>query len=170
MCWNSEAPEPYDLINIRLSDHITPYQYVSDYYLDEFEPETEPYFMQEGHESQLGDGFNIPDDNPEESIEGEENLDENSDESNREEATGEEATGEQPTQEEGTGENPDAPTTGEDNYWPPEDGNGSEGIQEDSTEQFNYEENTQEYYEENTEEYYDNGTGSEDFDRSQNEV
>ncbi|WP_051683093.1 LCP family protein [Salinicoccus luteus] len=160
-----DAPEPYDLINIRLSDYITPYDYVSDYYLNEFEPEGEPYFMQEGYESQLGDGFNMPDDNPEESIEGEENLDENSGESSREEATGE-----QPPQEEGTGENPDAPTTEEDNYWPPEDGNGSEGIQEDSTEQFNYEENTQEYYEENTEEYYDNGTGSEDFDRSQNEV
>ncbi|WP_271397000.1 LCP family protein [Salinicoccus roseus] len=147
-----DAPDPYDLINIRLSDHIVPYQFVDDYYLNEFEPEGEPYFMQEGYESRFGDGFSIPEDNPEDSIEGEENP---------EEATDEEATGEQPMQEETTGEMPQEPTTEEDNYWPPEDGNGSEGIQEESTEQFNYEENT--------EEYYDNGTGSAEFDRAQNE-
>ncbi|WP_271400371.1 LCP family protein [Salinicoccus roseus] len=147
-----DAPDPYDLINIRLSDHIVPYQFVDDYYLNEFEPEGEPYFMQEGYESRFGNGFNIQEDNPEDSIEGEENP---------EEATGEEATGEQPIQEEATGEMPGEQTTEEDNYWPPEDGNGSEGIQEESTEQFNYEENT--------EEYYDNGTGSAEFDRAQNE-
>ncbi|MEZ2457765.1 LCP family protein [Salinicoccus roseus] len=147
-----DAPDPYDLINIRLSDHIVPYQFVDDYYLNEFEPEGEPYFMQEGYESRFGNGFNIQEDNPEDSIEGEENP---------EETTGEEAAGEQPMQEETTGEMPQEPTTEEDNYWPPEDGNGSEGIQEESTEQFNYEENT--------EEYYDNGTGSAEFDRAQNE-
>lgn len=147
-----DEPDPYDLINIRLSDHIVPYQFVDDYYLNEFEPEGEPYFMQEGYESRFGNGFNIQEDNPEDSIEGEENP---------EETTGEEATGEQPMQEEATGEMPQEPTTEEDNYWPPEDGNGSEGIQEESTEQFNYEENT--------EEYYDNGTGSAEFDRAQNE-
>ena len=74
-----------------------------------------------------------------------------------------------PVEEETTGELPQEPTTEEDNYWPPEDGNGSEDIQEESTEQFNYEENTEEYYEENTGEYYDNGTGSADLDRAQNE-
>lgn len=164
-----KEPDPYDLINVRLSDHIVPYQFVDDYYLNEFEPEGEPYFMQEGYESRFGNGFNIPDDNPEDSIEGEENVEEESGEPNPEEATGEEATGEQPIQEEATGEMPQEPTTEEDNYWPPEDGNGSEGIQEESTEQFNYEENTEEYYEENTGEYYDNGTGSAEFDRAQNE-
>lgn len=147
-----DEPDPYDLINIRLSDHIVPYQFVDDYYLNEFEPEGEPYFVQEGYESRFGNGFNIQEDNPEDSIEGEENPDE---------TTGEEATGEQPMQEEATGEMPGEQTTEEDNYWPPEDGNGSEGIQEESTEQFNYEENT--------EEYYDNGSGSADLDRAQNE-
>ncbi|WP_434120975.1 LCP family protein [Salinicoccus roseus] len=155
-----DEPDPYDLINIRLSDHIVPYQFVDDYYLNEFEPEGEPFFMQEGYESRFGNGFNIQEDNPEDSIEGEENP---------EETTSEEGTGEQPMQEEATGEMPREPTTEEDNYWPPEDGNGSEGIQEESTEQFNYEEDTEEYYEENTGEYYDNGTGSADWDRAQNE-
>jgi hypothetical protein len=156
-----KEPDPYDLINIRLSDHIVPYQFVDDYYLNEFEPEEEPYFMQEGYESRFGDGFSIPEDNPEDSIEGEDDVEEASGEPSPEEATGEEATGEQPMQEEATGEMPGEQTTEEDNYWPPEDGNGSEGIQEESTEQFNYEENT--------EEYYDNGTGSADLDRAQNE-
>jgi len=66
-----EEPEPYDLINVRLMDYITPYQYVEDYYLEEFEPEEPPYFMQEGYELQFGDGFDIPESTPEESIEGE---------------------------------------------------------------------------------------------------
>src|SRR5699024_9496854 len=70
-----EEPEPYDLINVRLMDHITPYQYVDDYYLEEFEPEQPPYFMQEGYEPQFGDGFDIPESNPEESIEGEDDPD-----------------------------------------------------------------------------------------------
>ncbi|KKK33981.1 alpha/beta hydrolase [Salinicoccus sediminis] len=70
-----EEPEPYDLINVRLMDYITPYQYVDDYYLEEFEPQQPAYFMQEGYEPQFGDGFDIPESNPEESIEGEDDPD-----------------------------------------------------------------------------------------------
>ncbi|MCG1009965.1 LCP family protein [Salinicoccus sp. ID82-1] len=167
---NLEAPEPYDLINIRLSDYIVPYQYVDDYYLNEFVPETVPYFMQEGYTSDIGNGFNMGEEDPEASIEGEGNIESSSEEPTGE-STSEDATTEQGTSQEGA-------TTEEDDYWAPEDGNGSESIQEDSTEQYNYEESTEQYnYEENTGEYYEesteeyNGTGSYDsYDRAQNEV
>ncbi|MFC3420078.1 LCP family protein [Salinicoccus hispanicus] len=169
-----EEPEPYDLMNIRLSDYIVPYQYVDDYYLDEFVPETEPYFMREGFESTLGDGFDIPENNPEDSIEGEENI-ESSEEPDGEGVPQQEDTTKEPA---GQGIPQEGATTEEDNYWDPEDGNGSEGIQEESTEQYNYEDSTEqynneqapgEYYEESTEEF--GGTGNNDiYDRAQNEV
>lgn len=82
-----EAPDPYDLINVRLSDYITPYQYVEDYYLEEFEPEQPPYFMQEGYNLQFGDGFDIPDSNPEESIEGEGDIEGDQDQNPEGEST-----------------------------------------------------------------------------------
>ncbi|GAB3063523.1 LCP family protein [Salinicoccus sesuvii] len=155
-----DPPEPYDLMNIRLSDYIVPYQFVDDYYLDEFRPDWEPYFMRDGFQSRLGDGFDIPEDDPEESIEGEEGMDRTS-----EEPTDEEPQSESSTEEPGMGIPQEGPTTEEDNYWPPENGNGVDGIQEESVEQFNYEDNTQEYYEESTEEY--NGAES---NRARNEV
>lgn len=130
------APEPYDLINIRLSDYIVPYQYVEDYYLDEFVPQQQPYFMAEDYEPQFGDGFNIPEDNPEESVEGEDDLE------NSEPSTGE--PGQDNSAEESTGE--------------PRQNNSAE----ESTEEFyQQEESTEEFYqEENSEENYDDGTGN----------
>lgn len=66
-----DPPEPYDLINIRLEDYIVPYEYLDDYLLDDFEPETEPYFTEEGYENRYGDGFDIPEDEEEDAPEGE---------------------------------------------------------------------------------------------------
>ncbi|MFD2830028.1 LCP family protein [Corticicoccus populi] len=55
-----DAPDPNDLINIRLSDYIVPYEYLDDYMLNEYEPEVTPYFLEDGYENQYGDGFDVP--------------------------------------------------------------------------------------------------------------
>ncbi|AKG73408.1 LCP family protein [Salinicoccus halodurans] len=149
-----EEPEPYDLINVRLADYITPYQYVDDYYLEEFEPEVPPYFMQEGYEPQFGDGFEIPDSNPEESIEGEGDIESNpeampegeSDEESTEEQSSEEPTQEESVQEEsseapyndGSGQNYDDGTGGQYDEQPAqEEYNGGTGGFEGNTRSYN---------------------------------
>src|SRR5699024_4808931 len=129
-------PEPYDLINIRLSDYMVPYQYVSDYYLNEFEPQQPPYFMAEGYEPQFGDGFDIPDDSPEESVEGE--------------GGGQtpENTSEEPPQGNTTEELPQQNTTEQ----PPQENTSEERTQQENT--------TEQPPQQNTEGYNGGGTGN----------
>lgn len=138
-----EEPDPYDLINVRLMDYITPYQYVDDYYLEEFEPEQPPYFMQEGYTPQFGDGFDIPESNPEESIEGEGDIESDPGGESTEEPTGETAPGDQ-TQEEASQEQPVQPS---------EEGNNDGSGQ-------NYDDGTGgQYNEDPGQEEYNEGTG-----------
>lgn len=68
-----EPSEPYDLINIRLAGHITPYQYLDDYMLEEYEPEMESPMSAPDYENPFEDAFDIPDfDHEDSDVEGEE--------------------------------------------------------------------------------------------------
>lgn len=72
-----EPSEPYDLINIRLSDYLVPYEYFDDYTMEEYTPEGEPYYAEEDYESPYGDGFDTEEFDYEESdVEGETDLEE----------------------------------------------------------------------------------------------
>lgn len=159
-----DKPEPYDLINVRLSDYITPYQYVDDYYLNEFEPEEPPYFMQEGYQPKFGDGFDIPDSVPEESIEGEGDI-ESDPENLPEGQSGEESTEQSSPEipnEESVQEEPSAESYDDGSGQNPDDGTGQN--YDDGTNGQSYEEPTQEGYNESTEGFEGNA------DRSYNGV
>lgn len=69
---------PNDLINIRLADFLTPYQYLDDYTLNEYKLEETPFYAEEGYESPYGDGFETEEFNYQESdVEGETEIEEN---------------------------------------------------------------------------------------------
>ncbi|GAA3729257.1 hypothetical protein GCM10022378_17350 [Salinicoccus jeotgali] len=134
-----EAPDPYDLINIRLSEMIVPYQFIEGTELEDYQAAEPPYFMREGYDSQLGNGFNTEEGQDEESVEA-------PDRDMNPEFTDEEPTTEQPSVEDST-----APQYEESTQEPYYEEETQEPYQEDAAPY--YEEETQEpYYEENTQE------------------
>ncbi|MHC0552939.1 LCP family protein [Salinicoccus sp. CNSTN-B1] len=136
-----EAPDPYDLINIRLSDVIVPYRFIEGTELEDYQPAEPPYFMRDGYDSQIGNGFNMEEGQDEESVE-EPDRDMNP------EFTDEEPTTEQPSVENGT--MPQYEESTQEPYYEEET---QEPYQEDAAPY--YEEETQEpYYKENTQEPY----------------
>lgn len=73
-----DESDPNDLINIRLADFLTPYQYLDDYTLNEYKLEETPFYAEEGYESPYGDGFETEEFNYQESdVEGETEIEEN---------------------------------------------------------------------------------------------
>lgn len=67
--------DPHDLINIRLREYLEPYIVFDHYLLNEYRPEEAPYFSSYYYVSELGDGINIPELEPEaHGIEGEDDL------------------------------------------------------------------------------------------------
>lgn len=73
-----DESDPNDLINIRLADFLTPYQYLDDYTLNEYKLEETPLYAEEGYESPYGDGFETEEFNYQESdVEGETEIEEN---------------------------------------------------------------------------------------------
>lgn len=134
-----DEPDPYDLINLRLGEYIIPYEYLDDYMLDEYEPEVPPYFLEEGYENQYGDGFDIPDLDPDASdAEGDSDIE---------------------------GEDGYIPEEGEFN----EDGTMDDGVNETEEYYDNGEGTEEEYYDESGEVYddgtgyYDDGTEEESY-------
>ncbi|WP_411843696.1 LCP family protein [Salinicoccus sp. HZC-1] len=168
-----EKPEPYDLINVRLMDHITPYQYVEDYYLEEFEPEEPPYFMQEGYEPQFGNGFDIPDSDSEESNEGQGGADQMPGEGTTEEGSTEEESSEEPIREESSQENLNEGAGQNNTEGSGQNDDGSAGQNYDGESSQNYNDGTDsQNYEEPAQEEYNEGAGGfeENTNRSYNGV
>ncbi|MGO1923783.1 MAG: LCP family protein [Jeotgalicoccus sp.] len=76
-----EPSEPFDLLQLRLGDYLVPYEYLDEYMLTEHQPENIPAFAEEGYESAYGDGFETESFDYEESdIEGEDDLEDTTDE------------------------------------------------------------------------------------------
>ena len=75
-----EPSEPFDLLQLRLGDYLVPYEYLDEYMLTEHQPESIPFFAEEGYESPYGDGFETEQFDYEESdIEGEDDLEDTTD-------------------------------------------------------------------------------------------
>ena len=137
-----DPSEPYDLLQLRIGDYLIPYEYMDDYMLTEHQPETIPYFAEEGYESPYGNGFDTEEFDYEESeIEGEGGLED--------------------TTEEETEQNSQNPQNENSGGQEQQNGNNNQDEQyyDDGTQ-------TDEYYDDGTnnqdQQYYDDGTNNQD--------
>ncbi|SOC44853.1 LCP family protein [Salinicoccus kekensis] len=84
-----EPTEPNDLINLRLHGIYEPYQYLDDYLLEEFTPETAHAAHSDDYENPYGDGFDIPEfDHEDLGVEGEDDLEEENENGNGDNGNG----------------------------------------------------------------------------------